>query len=140
MTLLRSAHSNRFCGPAAVALLTGRHVDDAAYALRTVMGRRAVKGTSNPFMVAALDLLGHLALPVPTGGRPTLTQALSGALRGRKADQAYLVLLTHHYVVIRGRRLYDNKHPQGVWLSECPYRRKRVRALFAVMARPEAWR
>jgi hypothetical protein len=137
MKLIRDKHSNHYCGPAAVALLTGVHVDEAARALRAASGERAVKGTVNRHMMTALSLLGHMAIPVPTqsvnGRPPTLTQALKGALRGRQVETRYLVTLTGHYVVIQGRKLYDNKHPQGVRLTECPYRRKRVRALFSVV-------
>lgn len=135
MKILRNKNSNHYCGPAAIALLTGVHVDEAARALRVASGKRAVKGAVNRHMMEALSLLGHFAIPVPVASKPTLTQALAGPLRGRQAE-TYLVTLTGHYVVIQGRTLYDNKHPEGVRLTECPYRRKRVRSLFSVIATP----
>lgn len=135
--ILRNHTSNHFCGPAAIAALTGVHVDDAARVLRNVSGKRAIMGIDARHMLAALKKLGHephTLLPVTTGKRPTLTQALAGVLRDRKPDEAFLVTITDHYVVIKGRRLWDNKHPEGIWLGECPYRRKRVRAIWAVSA------
>jgi hypothetical protein len=142
MILQRNKNSNHYCGPAAIALLTGRHVDDVAYVLREMSGRRAIKGVNNRWMVAALASMGRMALPVPTGAiargglAPTLTQALAGCLKGRRPDAAFLLIVTGHYVVIQGRKLWDNKHPDGVYLGECPYRRKRVKAVWAVEKAP----
>jgi hypothetical protein len=151
MTINRNKNSNRFCGPNALAALTGRHVDDTAHALRIVTKRKAIKGVFNRHMVAALELLGYRATLVPVQrpltavmvhrtkaartaqAFPTLTQVLRGALKGRGAAP-YLVNTTGHYVVIRGRMLFDNKHPEGIRLTECPYRRKRVKAIYAVEA------
>lgn len=136
MTLNRNKNSNRYCGPAAIALLTGVHVDEAARALRIVSRKRAIKGATNRQMMDAMYMLGYMAVPVPTGAtgkhRPTLTQVLAGSLRNRQPETAYLMVVTGHYVVIRGRKLYDNRHPDGIWLGECPYRRKRVRGLWVV--------
>jgi hypothetical protein len=135
MRVTRNKTSNRFCGPAAISALTGVHVDDAARTLRILSHRQAIKGVSASYMTAALAKLGWQALSVPLGvrkGKPTLTQALAGVLRDRKPAKAFLVGITGHWVVIQGRKLYDNRHPEGIFLGECPYRRKRVTHVWAV--------
>ncbi|HKV44611.1 MAG TPA: hypothetical protein VJT32_08060 [bacterium] len=137
MTIQRNKSSNRFCGPAALAAITGIHVDDAAYTLRKVSGKRFIKGIGTRHMLAAIERLGHRAQPMKLGltyGYPTLTQALAGVLKGRPSDARYLVLITGHYVTIQGRRLVDNKHPEGIALTACPYRRKRVKGVWQIEA------
>ena len=159
MTINRSKTSNKFCGPAAIASLTGVHVDEAAYALRVATGRRAIKGVRSNGMVDALKLLGYSATqvkleqvtvkqPVPharaygitiwkwrkPGKRctaPTLVSVLR-TIADRKPEDKYLVIITGHYVTIQGRKLYDTKHPEGIFLGQCPYRRRRVRGLWLV--------
>jgi hypothetical protein len=140
MTIQRNKTSNRFCGPAALAALAGIHVDEAARMLRLVSGKTAIFGVGHRHKLAALERLGYRVEHVlanslddrRAGRTPTLTQALAGALRGRQSTQRYLVLITGHYVTIQGRKLVDNKHPEGIALSTCPYRRRRVRGIWAV--------
>lgn len=142
MTLLRNKSSNTYCGPAALALLTDQHVDAVTYTLRCLRNGRSVRGVYSEQMLEALRLLGHRAVFTPTmsaehnlyGTYPTLTQALR-ALKGRGADDRFLVLITGHYIVLKGRKVFDNKHPEGIWLKECPYRRRRVRGVWKVTPR-----
>lgn len=136
MTILRHKTSNKFCGPAALSALTGRHVDETARLLRLVSGKRAIKGIQARYMLEALKRLGYKAESLVAVTRawhkPTLTQLLAGELKGRKAGARYLVIITGHYITIEGRRLVDNKHPAGVALTACPYRRRRVRAVWLI--------
>lgn len=142
MKLNRNKSSNKFCGPTALALLTGRHVDDTAHALRIASGKRAVKGATNTQMLKALDLMGYKASPIVLGTTiirttskpksPTFAQVLRTQLRGADKNTRFLVSLTGHFVCVQGRKLFDNRHPDGIYLGQCPYRRCRAKAIWAV--------
>jgi hypothetical protein len=61
--------------------------------------------------------------------RPTL----AGWLRKpRDIEQAYLVVTTHHYLIVKGRKIIDNHFPDGVWLRQYKGRRARVERVWAV--------
>src|SRR3954462_5037444 len=49
---------NRYCGPGALAIVTGVATDETAKAIREVSGKRAVKGCSNSDLVWAGKRLG----------------------------------------------------------------------------------
>jgi hypothetical protein len=144
MQLLRNKTSNRYCGPNALALLTGQHVDDVTRMLRMVSGRPAIKGTHNRHMLAVLERLGFSALPVPLGAGadtrkgkrtscPTLAKALRTVLKDRQASQRFLVVVGHHYVCIQGRKVWDYRdYPEGEFLGSCKLRRCRVTGIWAV--------
>jgi hypothetical protein len=71
--------TNRYCGPAAIALLTGVTTDDAARVARRVSGRRYIKGMHNRDMVASLrcfygqvfsvNVTGHYVVLVVSAAR-----------------------------------------------------------------------
>lgn len=141
----RGPRSNSYCGPAALAAITGRHVDDVTATLRIVMGARPVRGTSKGAMVKALELMGYRS-DLEYISRMAAIQkkfpTLAGWLRatGPKGDYArsdapYLVLVTGHWIVIKGRKLYDNRHLEGVFAGKYEHRRKRVQ--FAWVCRKE---
>ena len=136
MTILRSKSSNHYCGPAALAALAGIHVDEAARMLREASGKRAVKGIAVRHVLRALTWQGLRASTLHSlgGPRPTLTQALRGVLKTRKPREKYLVMITGHFIAIQGRRLVDNKHPEGIALTACPYRRRRVKGVWRIEA------
>lgn len=135
MQINRYPNSNRFCGPAALAALTGAHVDDAAQALRIATGKRAIKGVRNVEMLKAFALLGHRAVPIPTDKIHLLTLAgvLRTTLASRGSYQRFLINVTGHYVAVQGRKLWDNKNPEGVFLGAYNHRRVRVKAIWEVI-------
>jgi len=59
---------NRYCGPGALAILTGKTTDETAAVLRAVSGKRAIRGINRKHMMAACGLLGLTAEAVPAVG------------------------------------------------------------------------
>lgn len=143
MKLIRTPHSNHFCGPAALALITGRPVDEVVAAVKAYRRRVApgkglrVKGMSNPELLSVLADFGIESIRMPTmdddyrlrGLRPTLARWLreNKLARLRHANWPFLVNITGHYIVVFGRKIYDNAHPEGVWLRQYHRRRARVK-------------
>lgn len=149
MVKLREADlsGNRWCGPAAVAILTGRPSGDVARHMRRYTGRRQITTTSVREVSDALRCLGNLylteirnyedlpKLPSVDGfraGRPTL----AAVLRGRTAierRQTWLVSAGNHWCVVSGRRYACGlTNGRAVWIGEAPRRRARVRAAYIV--------
>ena len=57
-TLHPAIGRNRYCGPGALAIVTGHSTDDAAKLLRHLTGRRAIYGVGPHWMMPALRALG----------------------------------------------------------------------------------
>jgi hypothetical protein len=116
--VLRSVASNQFCGPAALSLITGRSVDDCVSVLKNVRhSSQVVKGVYNGEMREALNHLGYRMHVLPVRGRPTLARLLR-SLRERGPEYIFLINTTGHYVVLRGRKIYDNKNPEGILVRQ----------------------
>lgn len=154
MQVKRDEKSNRYCGPAALSLLTGEHVDKCVIALRDVRrarrpGKRvAIRGVHNVEMLRALRDFGfhynalHVQLDYPIKHKskgaayyPTLVKFLQWK-RDRTPDQRFLLSTGHHYVVLRGNKIYDNYHPAGVFIRQYEHRRVRVRSAWEVSPNP----
>ena len=132
MKVLRREGSNQFCGPAALSLITGRSVDDCVGVLKDVRhNSRAVKGVYNGEMREALIHLGYRMHVLPVRGRPTLARLLR-SLKERGPEHIFLINTTGHYVVLRGRKIYDNKNPKGIFVRQYRHRRARVYATWIV--------
>lgn len=132
MRVLRREGSNQFCGPAALSLITGRSVDDCVGVLKDVRhSSRAVKGVYNGEMREALTHLGYRMHVLPVRGRPTLARLLR-SLKERGPENIFLINTTGHYVVLRGRKIFDNKNPEGVFVRQYRHRRARVYASWIV--------
>lgn len=132
MKVLRPVGSSSFCGPAALSLITGRSVDDCVTVLKHIrQSARAIKGIYNTEMREALGHLGYQMHVLPVRGRPTLAQLLR-SLRERGPEHIFLINTTGHYVVLRGRKIYDNKNPEGVFVRQYNHRRARVYASWIV--------
>ncbi len=132
MKVIRNARSNHYCGPAALSLLTGKSVDEVAAALRERFNRRAIFGVTGVAMREILRQYGHDPSPVLTdGSRPTLARFLR-MTKDRGPGERFLINVTGHYLVLRGRKLYDNKNPEGVFVRQYAHRRKRVKAAWRI--------
>ena len=132
MKVLRRVGSSSFCGPAALSLITGRSVDDCVTVLKHIrQSARAIKEIYNTEMREALAHLGYQMHVLPVRGRPTLAQLLR-SLRERGPEHIFLINTTGHYVVLRGRKIYDNKNPEGVFVRQYNHRRARVYASWIV--------
>lgn len=134
--------ANTFCGPAALSALTGQPVEAVTEVLRQVTGKTAIKGVSWSAMERAIPLLGYQLSYVPLGmyalrgdiiGWQRLTLAkwlklpVATTFRTcgpRLPHETFLVCITDHYLVVRGRKIVDNCNMDGVFLRK--YRRRRA--------------
>lgn len=110
---------NRFCGPAAISILTGMNTGEAARLIRHLTGKTMVAGTSTGAIRKALTACNLSSTPIgPTkikvedpkwssGYRydwPTLAQWLRDSVSLRSAGRVYLIVARNHWQVITGRR------------------------------------
>ena len=137
-----------FCGPAAVALITGETAEEAARCFNLFSGRpldQQVKGTYQREVERVLEFFDFKMVfverPKGTWGtrenmwgevndvyhHKTVTQILKILLPG----ETYFVGTGRHWFVIKDGRAYDNSRPEGWDISKPnrPYRRGRVRCL-----------
>jgi hypothetical protein len=151
MKVKREERSNTFCGPAALSLITGKHVDECVkevHAYRNLCkdpdccdpALRSVRGMSNTEMLRVLLNMKHQNTPVSSlfgydtsslKENPTLVTFMRWLKRqGRwDAKKVYLLNTTGHYVVMKGIKLFDNRNPEGVFFGK--YNRRRVRVKYA---------
>lgn len=113
---------NRYCGPAALSAIVGLTTDSAAQILREITGQRAIGGVTIASMSEALRRLGfrihdpirYREARAGSLQRPTLARWLREYPRG--AEEVVLVCITGHFLVVKGHKIYDNHHPDGVWI------------------------
>lgn len=100
-----SGDKNRFCGPSAISILTGMSTGEAARLLRSVSGRRQIKGTGNSLMYKGLAKCGLRMAHLPIRLRPmTLAQWLKLTVGERTPGRVFLVSAGNHWQIITGRR------------------------------------
>jgi len=131
MKVIRNDRDNRYCGPAALSLITGRPVSECTEELRRHTGQRAIRGVYRNDLLDVSRRMGTRLINVPVIGtpgqqRPTLVKLLR-QLRERHADDVYLINITGHYIVLKGIKLFDNVNPDGVFIRRYAHRRKRVK-------------
>lgn len=140
MKVKRGERSNSFCGPAALSLITGKHVDECVkhvhdYRNSVECRRRNVRGMSNWEMTWTLRRMGFeqskLMLPKQN---PTLVAFMRWLKRQNHWDAkaTYLIHVTGHYVVMKGIKLFDNHHPEGIFFGKYDHRRWRVKHAWAI--------
>jgi hypothetical protein len=91
------AKGNRYCGPGALAILTGLDTGACAAAIRGVTGKPAVRGVR---VGDLLDTAWRLRLRLQRLHSDDVTGTL-GRWAARQRDGRYLVHVTGHYVVVR---------------------------------------
>lgn len=134
---------NKWCGPAAVSILTGMPAEEAAEWIRL---RRGQSGTTKGIMsvwssevLAALAATGcritrcdisvrQASRQSETDHRPTLTQWLR--FRNRKAT--YLINAGHHFIVVRGNKACCSRTQEVVSVRKIPGRRSRVEHVWRI--------
>jgi hypothetical protein len=139
MKVKRHERSNTYCGPAALSLITGKHVDKCVEAIHSVYRndflsggrRRPVRGTSRFEMISVLKQFGYQSskLSIPTFPQRLLT--LVGfrywlRKNGWEPESVYLVNVTGHWLVMKGIKLFDNANPEGIFFGKYGRRRRRV--------------
>lgn len=124
-----------WCGPAALATVTGKPVSECVAALQKTTRKTApIKGVTNLMLTRAAAHLGIklVELPPPvqeTFLMPTLA-AWTRCNRHEFAAQPVIVNVTGHYVVVSGRSFNDNHTRTPVNLKKAPHRRARVQHVF----------
>ncbi len=92
---------NTFCGPAALATITGLTTDEIARRVRILTGRRSIKGMYDPEMVRIASHCGLRLKSFHQWSRaklPTLSQWLRVT---QPQDGVWIIRATSHFFVIR---------------------------------------
>ena len=116
---------NRYCGPFAIAALTGGTTDDASRLVRSFTGRRYIKWMYTSEVAKALQLRGKAIRRVNwrRRERPTLNQWIN---THAKPDTSYVVLVTGHFIVVSNNRYACSEFPTAVRLDDAPGKRRKV--------------
>jgi len=134
----RKKGGNRYCGPAAVSVLTGVDTDTASKIIRSENPRiRAVRGLAEVDLFRALKACGMTVETVPLKKkRGTLINWINENRDARTDDAVFLIVAGHHYQIINGSRyicgltntfvpFFHEKvkrraHVRGVYRITCP--------------------
>lgn len=103
LLLRRNTNSNTFCVPAAVALISGQHVDDVIKMIQEDLGDRPITGLFYPMGLKYLEKLGFKYERVNTNNPAALD-----------VESTYYLCLRGHAAVIHEGLYYDNANPNGV--------------------------
>ena len=126
----KSGH-NRYCGPAALSILTGCDTQQAAALLRLVSGKPSIKGCRTTDLLDAVERLGYnsqWSAPRPAGvehGKVSLAAWLKQT-RDSRGSGTYLLVAGHHFAVIEGRRYCCGLTGKPVPFKSIPHRRAQV--------------
>lgn len=150
--------SNKYCGPAALSIVTGMTTGEAARLLRHQSGKASIKGTTHGQMQRAFKACGVTMKSIwikpaeakvrtkrdPFDGRvigtyvedrPTLTQWLKDSQSIRTSGRVFLVSAGHHWQIITGRRFCCGITKQIVSITDKKAnRRARVEAVYELTA------
>jgi hypothetical protein len=128
---------NRYCGPAALSIITGIDTAEASAVIRHVNKKRSVQGTYDWEIITSLNLLGyHVSSaaklnPLKPKDNPTLAGWLKSD--GRDGKTLYLVAAGSHWLVVQGRRYCCGKTSEIVSIrDEKVKRRARVTAVYRI--------
>lgn len=110
--LQRGHYSNRFCVPAALALLLDCHVDHAVALIWQEVGEQPIEEIYYPLILKILQKQGYKTLES----------------RYTKPESSYLLVFPGHCGVWIDQRFYDNQIPEGS--TKAPNRR--VEKIFRV--------
>ncbi len=123
---------NKWCGPAAVSILTGMPAELAAEWIRIRRGKsgttKGIRGTSYSEVTSALAAAGCRIWTCGFEPNKTLTHWLKR--RNRKAT--YLVEAGDHYIVVRGNKACCGKVGEVVSVRKIPGRRARVNRVWRI--------
>lgn len=127
-----------WCGPAALAAITGKPTSEIVAHAKRISGRRHIKGMSNWLLIKTAAALGVKleskyfsdAIERKYGTKPTLARWCREN-KALFANQPVIVNITGHYVTICGRTLIDNNHGvKPVSIKRAKFRRCRVHCAF----------
>lgn len=121
-----------WCGPGALAILSGRPTSEIHRVLQGVTGRKTIKGLWTGELCKAADKLGiTLTRTASIQHEPTLAQ-WTRQNKALLASHTMLLQVSNHYVVVSGRQFVDNQNQTPIPLSKAPGRRRRVKHVLLV--------
>ena len=128
----------RWCGPAALAIITGRTLKHCHRLLAEIRGidQRYLKGVWNSEMRRALYRMGFDAVRTEIPFRKTLRQYVEEHQTTAAFRSVVLVNVTDHYVVAHRGKIADNHEAEPTPVGKHPASRKLVR--YAWVIRPRA--
>lgn len=129
---------NKFCGPAAVSILTGMDTDQAAKLIRDVTGRRAVRGTYSWEINKALNACGILlhSFSLTRGVPISLAKWHKQARKSGwfKSYPVWLIAAGRHWQVVSARQYVCGKSVDIVSICDPQVKRRaRVTQAYAVI-------
>lgn len=119
---------NRYCGPAAISIVSGIDTTRAAKLLRRVSGKTMICGVHTCHMKSALLKLGYEIRQVKYVGN-TLAQWLES---DRDLTAMYLVTSGHHYSIVQGDRYCCGQTKKVVHVSKAAHRRSHMESVHLV--------
>lgn len=123
-------HDNKsklWCGPAAIATVTGAPTSAIHRIARIESGRTKIASMNTYLLIKVLAALGYRMVTQIAGDNLTLA-AWAKRYRAMYAKRPVIVNVTGHYVTLCGRRFIDN-HTRDGWvpIGDAPHRRARVK-------------
>lgn len=121
---------NTYCVPYSLAKLTGQSPDHIAELVRRYYvahgyGNKPVRGVQRVIYHSLFAGLGIVVLAkIHKPGMTLESFARLQMLRGQTGP--WLIKMTHHLLIYREGKFYDNGHPRGVPVSEYRFRRSRL--------------
>ena len=128
-----------YCGPYAISAITGKTIDAVEDALNKRRGHppgTRVKTTWSQENKYIVRNLGFNATTVfknrgPNRCGPTFATWLRER-KGPDMQHSYLVLVTKHWVAVKGRKMIDTFTGTPVFIGKAPHRRKRVQVVIRI--------
>lgn len=130
----RKNRGNRYCGPAAISIVTGCDTDTAAKLIRAYNGNRPVCSTYTSHLHAVLRDFGYRIVTEKVEIGSTLASWLR-ATHGERGGKVYVVLAGDHFQIVSGNRYCCSLTGEIVGLKHDKVRRRsRVRQVVRIEA------
>ena len=133
----REAGKRWYCGPFALAAITGKGFTEVRTLVHTLSGRKitqGITGMSEYRICQALNESGYWTRLAYKWHNKDYQKKITFKewLRRDRDDSFYLVVLTDHYVVVKGNQFIDNHSKHIVGVNYAPWQRKRVLEAYRV--------
>ena len=128
--IVKDVPGHLWCGPAAIAAITGEPVSKVLYAAKRVTTRESIRRMWCSEIVATLHELGRPRAETFgfVGPYPTLAQ-----WRKTRDEELHvrpvIAFITGHFIAVAGNRVVDHEFTDPIYLSDHPNQRKRVKAV-----------
>lgn len=136
---------NRYCGPAALSIVSGFETGDTARLIRVQTGAKKIQGTYDSWMKHAFDALGykmalHWNSKGPLKKSKTLTAWLRDTTKERTPGRVFLIIAGNHWQLVSGRKYACGLTGGPVSIKhEKVKRRARVDKVYEITRKP-TWR